>query len=144
MLKTSQNGKKMIKDFEGLRLTAYQCSSKKWTIGYGHTHGVKAGDIITKEQAEQFFENDIIEFENAVNRVVTVKLTQNQFDALVSFCFNCGYNKDGFGGSTMLKLLNSGDYRGAADQFMRWVHSNGAVSSGLERRRKAERLLFLN
>ena len=143
MLSTSENGKNLIKEFEGLRLEAYKCSSGRWTIGYGHTGGVREGDYITKATAEYFFDNDIKEFENAVNRLVSVPLTQNQFDALVSFCFNNGYEDEGFGGSTMRKLLNSGDYAGAAGQFERWVYSGGKVSAGLKRRRILERDLFL-
>lgn len=144
MLKTSSKVKNLIKDFEGLRLEAYQCTSGKWTIGYGHTKGVKKGDTISKFIAEDLFETDILEFEKAVNHLVTVPLNQNQFDALVSFCFNIGYGDKGFGGSTMRKLLNDGDYMGAAEQFLRWVHSGGGVSAGLKRRREQERQLFLS
>lgn len=143
-MKTSKKGKKMIKEFEGLRLESYKCSSGKWTIGYGHTKGVKEGDVISKFIADDLFETDIMEFENAVNRLVTVPLNQNQFDALVSFCFNIGYGDEGFGGSTMRRMLNNRDYKGAAEQFLRWVYSNGVVSAGLVRRRKAEQLLFLS
>lgn len=146
MLKISENGKKMIKDFEGLGLEAYRCTSGVWTIGYGHTGGgrVCKGDFISKQTADELFEKDIKEFEDAVNRLVIVPLTQNQFDAIVSFCFNIGYGDKGFGGSTMRRLLNSGDYKGAAEQFMRWVYSGGKISEGLRKRRAKEKKVFLS
>ena len=106
-MRMSENGKRILKNFEGLKLCAYRCTSGIWTIGYGHTGiTVKSGDIITEAAANEFFEQDIKFFENAVNTLVTVKLNQNQFDALVSFCFNVGIGKEGFAGSTMRILLN--------------------------------------
>lgn len=144
-MRMSENGKRILKNFEGLKLCAYRCTSGIWTIGYGHTGiTVKSGDIITEAAANEFFEQDIKFFENAVNTLVTVKLNQNQFDALISFCFNIGVGKDGFAGSTMRKLLNRGEYTAAAEQFMRWVYSGGKISEGLRRRRIKERELFLS
>ena len=141
----SENGKNMLKNFEGLKLNAYRCSSGIWTIGYGHTGcDVKQGDSITNQKADSLFDSDIKFFENAVNSMVTVKLTQNQFDALVSFCFNVGVSTKGFGGSTMRILLNKGEYKLAAEQFNRWIYSNGKVSKGLRIRRLKERDLFLS
>ena len=89
-MNTSEKGKNLIKNYEGLRLKAYRCPSNKLTIGYGHTANVKENDVITKEQAENYLTQDLKRFENAVNRLVKVSLTQNQFDALVSFAFNLG------------------------------------------------------
>lgn len=144
-MRMSENGKRILKNFEGLKLCAYRCTSGIWTIGYGHTGiTVKSGDIITEAAANEFFEQDIKFFENAVNTLVTVKLNQNQFDALVSFCFNVGIGKEGFAGSTMRMLLNRGEYTKAANQFLRWVYSGGKISEGLRRRRIKERELFLS
>lgn len=139
-MKTSLNGLKIIKDFEGLRLKAYKCSAGVWTIGYGHTSGVKEGDVITKEQAEKYLKKDVISFENTVNGVVKVKLNQNQFDALVSLVFNIG--SGAFKKSTLLKKLNAGDYDSASEQFLVWVKAGGQTLKGLVNRREQERALF--
>ena len=137
----SQTGIDLIKQFEGLRLEAYQCSAGVWTIGWGHTSGVKQGDKITTEQALDFLRSDLEKFENAINNLVTVKLNQNQYDALVSFVFNIGINA--FKQSTMLKFLNNNSFPLAAGQFDRWIKSHGKVLEGLVKRRKAEKELFL-
>lgn len=134
-------GFNLIKHFEGLRLEAYQDSVGVWTIGYGHTKGVKKGDVITQKQADQFLLEDLQDAVNAANRLVKVELTQDQFDALVSFTFNLGQGN--LASSTLLKLLNQGDYSGAADQFTRWVYAGKQKLGGLVRRREAERELFL-
>jgi len=142
-MKLSENGRHILKNLEGLRLEAYTCSGGRLTIGYGHTAGVKSGDKCTKEMAESYFNHDVVVFEKAVNQLVKVQLNQNQFDALVIFAFNVGYGKDGLGGSTLLKLLNAGDYISAAGQFERWIYSNKKPCEGLKRRRKTEKELFL-
>lgn len=139
----SNNGKKLIKKYEGCRLKAYKCPSGVWTIGYGHTNNVRPDDVITQDEAEELFLRDAEVFENAVNRLVKVALNQNQFDALVSFTFNFGYGIKGLGGSTLLRLLNNSDYIGAARQFERWVYSGDKVLEGLVKRRKEEKELFL-
>jgi len=139
-LKTSQRGLDLIKKFEGCRLTAYKCPAGVWTIGYGHTNGVKKGQKITQKQAELFLREDIKKFENGVKKYVSVPLTQNQFDALVSFCYNCGLGA--FKDSTLRKKLNAKDYAGAAKELLRWNKSNGVVLEGLKRRRNAEKVLF--
>ena len=140
-MKTSTVGINLIKEFEGCGLTAYKCPAGVWTIGYGHTKDVKQGMKITKEQATNLLTEDLKTYENYVNKYVTVSLNQNQFDALVSFTFNCG------GGalktSALLRKLNKGDYEGAANELLRWNKANGKVLAGLTRRRKAERELFL-
>ena len=138
----SQNGIDLIKQFEGLRLEAYQCSAGVWTIGFGHTNGVKQGDKITLAQAEDFLRSDLEKFENAINNLVNVELNQNQFDALVSFVFNIGINA--FKKSTMLKFLNNNSFPLAAGQFDRWIYANGNVVAGLINRRKKEKELFLS
>lgn len=141
----SEKGRKFIQNFEGLRLEAYLCPSGVWTIGFGHTAGVKKGQKITLQQAESFFNKDIFSFENAVNTLVKVPLTQGQFDALVSFAFNCGIGN--FRSSTLLKLLNQGDYKGAGEQFLVWnkIKKNGKLLSceGLTNRRKTEKEMFI-
>ena len=140
-MKISNNGINLIKKYEGCILIAYKCPSDCWTIGYGHTKSVKSGMAITKAQAESYLKQDLVAFENAVNKYVKVPLTQNQFDALVSFSFNCGAGA--LKTSTLLKKLNKKDYDGAANEFLRWNKSNGKVLSGLTKRRKEERSLFL-
>ncbi|MCL8307670.1 lysozyme [Pseudomonas putida] len=130
-----------MKSFEGLRLQAYQDAVGVWTIGYGATRGVKAGMSISKEQAERMLLNDLQRFEPEVERLVTVPLSQNQWDALVSFTYNLGAAN--LESSTLLRKLNAGDYVAAADQFPRWNKAGGKVLAGLTRRREAERALFL-
>ncbi|MCL8307605.1 MULTISPECIES: lysozyme [Pseudomonas] len=140
-MRTSQRGLSLIKSFEGLRLQAYQDAVGVWTIGYGTTRGVNAGMKISKEQAERMLLNDVQRFEPEVERLVTVPLSQNQWDALVSFAYNLG--SANLESSTLRRLLNAGDYAGAADQFPRWNKAGGKVLPGLTRRRAAERELFL-
>lgn len=136
----SNNGINLIKKFEGLELKAYKDSVGILTIGYGHTHGVKAGDVITGQQADTFLREDAQVAELAVNTNVKVKLTQGQFDALVSFIFNLGAGN--FVKSTLLKKLNAGDYAGAADEFGKWVNAGGKPLPGLVKRRAAEKEMF--
>jgi uncharacterized protein (TIGR02594 family) len=138
----SQNGLDMIKGFEGLRLNAYQDSAGVWTIGYGHTGGVRPGDRITQAQAEQYLRGDVKWAEQAVRDNVKVPLTQGQFDALVSFTFNLGAGA--LQKSTLLKKLNAGDYAGAQAEFGKWVHAGGQRLEGLVRRRAEEAALFGN
>ena len=141
-MEISQNGINLIKNFEGCRLTAYKCPAGVWTIGYGHTgQNVHAGLKITQEQAEKYLKDDLIVQCNNVTKLVKVPLTQNQFDALVSFEYNVGYGA--LAGSTLLKFLNNKKYNDAAAQFGRWVYAGGKKLVGLERRRAAEKELFL-
>ncbi|MFK7888037.1 MAG: LysM peptidoglycan-binding domain-containing protein [Gammaproteobacteria bacterium] len=139
-LSLSQDGVDLIKSFEGLRLNSYQDSGGVWTIGYGHTSGVGPGQTITQAQADSFLRQDVQWAENAVRDNVDVPLTQNQFDALVSFTFNVGAGA--FAGSTLLRNLNAGDYAGAQEQFGRWVNADGQRLEGLVRRRGDEAALF--
>lgn len=141
MRKINNNGLDLIKHYEGLRLEAYQCSAGVWTIGYGSTRGVKPGMVIDEAEAEHRLRVDVAFAEIAVNKLVTVDLTDDQHAALVSFVFNLGAGN--FGKSTLLRKLNAGDYEGAADEFPRWCRTGGRVLAGLKRRREAEKALFL-
>ena len=141
-MKTSQAGIDLIKSFEGLRLTAYADPVGVWTIGYGHTAGVKEGDQISQSQAEDLLRADLEEFEEGVRDAVQVSLTQQQFDALVSLAFNVGLGA--FRRSTLRRRLNAGDYEGAAQEFARWNMAGGRVLHGLTKRRAAERDMFLS
>lgn len=134
-------GLELIKSFEGLRLEAYQDPVGIWTIGYGTIRGVRPGMRITKEEAERLLMEEIAEKCSGIEKLVRVETTQNQRDALISFSYNCG--APALKGSTLLKLLNQGDYKAAADQFLVWNKAKGKVLKGLTRRRQAERELFL-
>ena len=145
-MKTSEAGQDIIKQFEALRLVGYLPTPvDQPTIGWGSTEifgrAPKIGEKITVEQAQEQFDSDLVVFEGAVNSLVKVELKQCQFDALVSFAYNCGVGA--LKSSTLLKLLNVKDYKGAADQLLRWDKQAGKPLAGLTRRRKAERELFL-
>lgn len=138
---TSQDGIDLIKDFEKLRLRAYQdVPGGTWTIGYGHIDGVEPGDRCTPEEAEDWLKLDLAETENYVKGVVQVPLGQHQFDALVSLTFNMGIGN--LMKSDVLRMLNRGNYAGAMRQFARHNTAKGKVERGLIRRRAAEMALF--
>ena len=139
-VETSENGIELIKDFEGRRLVAYQDSVGVWTIGYGHTKDVWEDRLIIKSTADRLLAEDLAEFEEYVNTLVKVPLTQNQFDALVSWTFNLGPTN--LTESTLLKKLNARDYDAAPDEIRRWNKAGGEVLEGLVRRREAEAALF--
>jgi len=141
-MNTSQNGIDLIKHFEGCELKAYKCPAGVWTIGYGHIKGVQEGDVITEQQADEMLVEELHEYENYVNTLVDVPLNQNQYDALVSWVYNLGGGN--LKASTLLKVLNSGDYSGVPAQIMRWNKAGGKVLEGLTRRRQAEADLFGN
>lgn len=141
-MQLSDNGLKMITKFEGCSLTVYKDVAGFPTIGVGHL--IKPGEkftTITQAQANDLLRSDARRFENGVSNLVTVPLTQNQFDALVSFSFNLGLNA--LTTSTLLKKLNSGDYKGAADEFLKWNKAGGKVVQGIANRRAEERRVFL-
>ena len=139
----SQKGLDLIKKYEGLKLKAYLCPANVWTIGYGSTGPhVKEGMTITEEEAEQLLKDDVLRFEDCINDGINVELTQDQFDALVSFAFNVGCKA--FMGSTLRKLINEGNKTAAAQQLLRWDKAGGKVLAGLARRRADERALFLS
>jgi len=137
---TGKKGIELIKSFEGCKLTAYKCPAGVWTIGYGHTLGVTSGQSITQAQAETFLKVDLASFEKSINSYVKVSIHQNQFDALVSFSYNCG--STALKNSTLLKKLNAGDYSGATAEFAKWNKAGGKELAGLTRRRAAETALF--
>jgi lysozyme len=137
----SEKGLALTKSFEGLHLEAYRDCAGIWTIGYGHTGpGISPGQSISEEEAETLLRADLAEAVACVNHAVQVVISQNQFDAMVDFCFNAG--RGNFVQSTLLRKVNSGDFRGAAAQFALWVHAGGEVVSGLLRRRNTEAALF--
>ena len=133
-------GLDLIKFFEGLELNAYKCAAGVWTIGYGHTKGVQEGDSISEEQANEMLAEELKEYENYINTLVTVELNQDQFDAMVSWVYNLGGGN--LKASTLLKVLNAGDYDGVPAQMMRWNKAGGKVLEGLTKRRQAEADLF--
>lgn len=136
-MKTSKRGIDLIKSFEGCRLTAYRCPAGVWTIGYGHTAGVVPGQVITQSKAIDFLASDLIEYETAVTKNVKLPLNQAQFDALVSFTYNCG-------AGNLAKLIKNRNYTQIADALLLYNKGGGKVLAGLARRRKAERELFLS
>jgi lysozyme len=131
----------LVTQFEGCRLTAYADSGGVLTIGYGHTQGVCPGQTISEEDALLLLNEDLAVADAAVNRLVNVKLAQNQFDALVDFVFNLG--EGNLQKSSLLKFLNLGQSLLAAKEFLRWDLIGGVPSAGLLRRRQAEQSLFL-
>lgn len=137
----SENAEKLLESFEGCVLEAYRDIRGIPTIGYGHTRGVKMGDMITGETAGLLLLEDLDVAVDAINDAVKVPLTQNQFDALCSFVYNIGVGA--FRSSTMLKRINAGDFAGAAAEFPRWKRAGAIESPGLLRRRMAEQALFM-
>jgi len=130
----------LIKKSEGLKLSAYLDSVGIPTIGYGHTKGVKLGDSCTEQEADAWLKEDIDATVKNINSVVASRLTQHQFDALVSLTYNIGVGN--FDHSTLLKLLNSNEFDAAAEQFKRWDMAGGKVVQGLLNRREKEEKLF--
>ncbi len=139
-MRCSQEGLELIKKFEGCKLKSYKCSAGVWTIGYGHTEGIKEGDIITSEEAEKLLRADVFKFERYVEDEVKVELEQNQFDALVAWTFNLGVGN--LRSSTMLKELNNSKFDKVPSEMKRWNKAGGKTLDGLIRRREAESLLF--
>lgn len=130
-------GLELIKKFEGLYLKAYKCPAGVRTIGYGHTNGVSADMTITEAQATQFLLEDVASSEKYVNKqAMSFEPNQNEFDALVSFTFNCGCGN-------LAKLVNGRSKQQVADSLLLYNKGGGKVLKGLERRRKEERELFL-
>ena len=143
-MKTSENGKQLIISFEGIKLNAYKCPAGVPTLGVGNTfykngNKVKMGDKVTLPQAMELFESLLPKYEKTVLDAIKVPLTQNQFDALVSFCWNCGSSK------TLFKMINE---KFSEMNIVNWLCSHyimggGKVLPGLVRRRKAESVLFI-
>ena len=146
-MKPSDNCLAIVRRFEGFRASPYLCPAGVPTIGYGSTRYEDGSKVqltdapITQERADQIMLSTLsTEYAPAVNRYVRAPITQNQFDALVSFVFNVGGGA--FRDSTLLKLLNAGQYDDAAEQFDKWVYADGKILPGLVKRRAAERILF--
>ena len=142
----SPSGVDLICNFEGLELKAYDDGVGVWTIGYGTTKypngiRVKKGDTCTLDQAKAYMQNDLKAFEQTVSSAVKVPINQNQFDALVSLAYNIG--STAFKNSTLVKRLNEGNYKAAANQFDVWVNAGGKRMQGLVNRRTTEKALFL-
>jgi len=154
-MRVSVCGANFIKLEEGFRARPYLCSAGVATIGYGSTRYADGRKVtladrpINKDAAEQLFYTMLMRFETDVTSLLCVPVTQNMFDALVSFAYNVGSDIDaddkaeGLGDSTLLKKLNRKDYPGAADEFLKWNKSKGKVVDGLTARRKRERDIFL-
>jgi lysozyme len=141
-MQISKEGLALIKKFEGFESRAYLCPAGVWTIGYGHTKDVKEGDEWSQAHAEHMLEVELEEFCEYVNKMVKVPLEQYQFDALVAWVYNLGAGN--FKESTLLRVLNQGDYDDVPHQIKRWNKAGGRVLQGLVRRREAEALLFQN
>lgn len=134
----------LIKKYEGFSSKAYLCPANVWTIGYGTTRvngkPVTSGMTCTEQQAEEYLKNDLQVFAKAVNRLVKVPLTENQFSALLSFTYNLGVGA--LEKSTLLKKLNEGSYWVAQSEFLKWIRAGGKILPGLVRRRGEEAELF--
>jgi lysozyme len=137
----SENCVRLVKQFESLKLESYQDSGGLWTIGWGHTEGVRSGMRITQEKAEEFLQYDLEYAAKVVSLGIRWPfLNANQYDSLVSFTFNVG--GEAFINSTLRKLINTGKIGWASPEFMRWVYADHVVSPGLKARREAEQRLF--
>lgn len=143
-MKTSVIGRNLIQRFEGFRSEAYLCPAGVWTIGYGHTAGVKPGDTCTPDEADEFLKQDLRTAENTVNAQYLDHLNQCQFDALVSFVYNVGSGN--FTSSTLLKKLkkDTSATRELEAEWKKWKYANKVELKGLVRRRAAEWSLYKN
>lgn len=136
---------KFVAKWEGFLARAYLdtiADPPVWTIGHGHTKGVKPSDVVTPDQARRLLAQDLRDAAQAVDKLITAPLTTRQRIALISFAFNCG--SGALEESTLRKKLNKRDYRGAGDEFLRWNKAGGVEVLGLTRRRQAERKMFLS
>ena len=146
-MKTGEAGLEIIKMFEGFRSEPYLCPAGVATIGFGSTRGIDGNRVtlghsaISRDEAEEMLAHDLQNVEKSVGRLIRVALTQNQFDALVSFTYNLGSGR--LQSSTLRSKINRADYEGAADEFPKWVKAGGKRLSGLVKRRFVERKLFL-
>ena len=144
-MKTSEKGLQFIRREEGERLKAYADIIGVWTIGVGHTGAVDGkpvakGMVISADKSRELLSADLLKFESAIARLVKVPLKQYEFDALVSLVFNIG--ETNFARSTLLKKLNTNDFKGAAEQFLAWKNAGGRPVQGLLNRRKREKDMF--
>lgn len=142
LLRYSLDCVNLVKEFEGCELASYDDGVGNWTIGWGHTRGIRKHESITFGEAEAYLRDDLTNASAGVHAYIDVPLTQGMFDALVSFVFNLGaYNLQH---STMRKLINAKEYSDAADEFPKWDMAGHKHWAGLKRRRLAERQLFLS
>ena len=139
-MKISEEGKALIKKFEGCKLEAYKCPAGVWSIGFGFTKDVKEGDTWSQDHAEHMLDVELEEYEGYINDLVDVPLEQHQFDALVAWVYNLGAGN--LISSTLLIKLNAKEYADIPHEIQRWNKAAGEVLEGLVRRRKAEALLF--
>lgn len=136
----SEDGINLIRQHEGCRLEAYPCPGGVWTVGYGHTRSAHAGLKITQAQAEELLKSDVDKVNMALQKYIQVSLEQRQWDALGSFVFNVG--EGAFARSSLLKLLNQGQFADIPAQLMRWTYAKGQQWPGLVRRRRDEAALW--
>ena len=141
-MKISEDGLELIKKFEGCETSAYQDSVGVWTIGFGHTKGVEEGQPCSIEDAESMLADEMDEYEGYINNMVKVELQQHEFDSLVAWVYNLGPTN--LSESTMLKVLNGGQFDRVPDEMNRWTRAGGEILEGLVRRRQAESLMFQN
>lgn len=141
-MKISEDGLELIRNFEGCETSAYQDSVGVWTIGFGHTKDVEEGQTCSMEDAETMLADEMDEYEGYINDMVRVDLQQHEFDSLVAWVYNLGPTN--LGESTMLKVLNGGQFDRVPDEMNRWNRAGGEVLEGLVRRRQAESLMFKN
>ena len=143
----NERGIEIVKSFEGFSLTSYLCPGDVWTVGYGATRSSDGGPVrmdmepVTREEAEELLRRDIRQTESAVGKLIKVALTENEFSALCSFCYNVGSGN--LQRSSLRLKLNRNDRLGAADEFPKWRMAGGRILAGLVRRRTAEQALFL-
>ncbi len=141
-MKASPQAYSLIREFEGLRLAAYRCPSGIWTVGYGHTSNVAPDAVITQLQANLLLQEDIAQCERTLNRY-NLALTQNMYDALISFIFNVGAGN--FHRSALLSKIKVNPYDSSiSDEFLKWIYSKGKPLVGLQRRRMAEMKLYFS
>jgi lysozyme len=146
-MQASQNAINLIKQFEGCRYNPYRDSVGLWTVGYGHLIGdgksLSSGDnrIFTQEEIDSFLVNDLTRTETGINMLVRVPITQNQYDALCSFCYNLGIGT--FQKSTLLKDINAKLWDAAANDLLKFHFAGGVSQPGLVKRRQAEHDLFI-
>lgn len=140
----NQAGIDLIKSFEKCSLNAYPDPATKgepYTIGWGHTGGIKPSDVWSQDEADKYLTSDLAKVCQKLHTLIHVPLNDNEFSALVALSFNIGLGN--FSSSSLLRYLNAGGVIPASKEFIKWNHANGEVMAGLTRRREAENKLFL-